>query len=97
MIYYLLDQAEADLVAITEYLAERNPTAAVRLLQALHRRWDLLTDQPFSGKAREDLRPGARSVIVGQYLSLYRVTDQGVEIVRVLHGKRDLSEEEFDE
>lgn len=96
MNYYLLSQAEADLLAILDYIAERNPAAAARLLQALHRRWDLLTSQPFSGKGRDDLRPGARCVVVGQYLSLYRVTDQGVEIVRVLHGKRDLATEHLE-
>ncbi|MGN6537514.1 MAG: type II toxin-antitoxin system RelE/ParE family toxin [Mesorhizobium sp.] len=97
MIYYLLDQAEADLVAIMEYIAERNPAAAARVLQSLHKRWDLLADHPFSGKGRDDLRPGARCVVVGQYLSLYRVTDQGVEIVRVLHGRRDLAAENIEE
>jgi len=97
VIYYLHGQAEADLLAIIEYIAERNPAAAASLLHAFRRRWDLLTDQPFSGKSRDDLRPGARCVIVGQYLSLYRVTDQGVEIVRILHGARDLTGEDIEE
>lgn len=97
MIYFLSDQAEADLVAIVDYFADRNPAAAVRLLRTLHKRWDLLTDHPFSGKGRDDLRPGARCVVVGQYLSLYRVMDQGVEIVRILHGRRDLEAEELQE
>ena len=94
MIYYLLDQARADLEGIAEYIAQRNPAAAVRLIDALHERWELLTLHPFSGKGRDDLRPGARSVIVGEYLTLYRITDSGIEVVRVMHGRRDIGSDD---
>jgi toxin ParE1/3/4 len=42
------------------------------------------------GRQRDELRPGYRSFPVGQYLILYRVTDESVEIMHILHGKRDL-------
>lgn len=56
----------------------------------LHRRWELLAAYPLSGAARDDVRPGLRYVVVGNYLSLYRVVDDDIEIVHVVHGRRDL-------
>jgi len=42
------------------------------------------------GRQRNELRPGYRSFAVGQYLILYRAVEKRVEIMHVLHGKRDL-------
>jgi toxin ParE1/3/4 len=88
--YRLLPQAESDVEAIGDYIAEQDPTAAVRLIEALVRRWDLLTLHPFSGAPRDDIAPGIRHLIVGEYLTLYRVGDDAIEIIRVLHGRRNI-------
>lgn len=90
MTYRLAPAAEADLEEIGDRIASEDPSAAMRLVDAPHRRWELLVDYPLSGAARDDVRPGLRYVVVGNYLSLYRVVDNGVEIVRVVHGRRDL-------
>jgi toxin ParE1/3/4 len=37
------------------------------------------------------LSEGLRSFPVGDYLVFYREADQGIEIVRVLHGSRDIA------
>ncbi|MER9771973.1 type II toxin-antitoxin system RelE/ParE family toxin [Mesorhizobium sp. M0220] len=50
---------------------------------------DLLTLHPFSGAPREDIAPGIRHLI-GEYLTLYRVREEAIEIVRVLHGRRKI-------
>ena len=50
-----------------------------------------LVDHPEMGAARDDIRPGLRYLISGSYLLLYRITDAGVEVVRAVHGRRDLS------
>ncbi|CDX13265.1 Plasmid stabilization system [Mesorhizobium sp. ORS 3324] len=90
MKYRLLPRAESDVEAIGDYVAGRNPNAAVRLVGALEQRWDLLTLHPFSGAPRDDIGPGIRHLIVGEYLTLYRVADDAIEIVRVLHGRRNI-------
>jgi toxin ParE1/3/4 len=95
LICYLLPQAAADLEEIGNYLSERSPRAAVQLVDAMNERWIRLLDYPFAGKARDDLRPGARCVIVGQYLTFYRVTDRGIEIVRILHGRRNITSDDI--
>jgi toxin ParE1/3/4 len=44
------------------------------------------------GRARPELRPDLRSFPYGAYLILYRAIDDGVEIVRVVHGARNLED-----
>ena len=89
MKYRLLPQAAVDLENIGDYVAGHDPRAAVRLVDALERRWDLLTLHPFSGAPRDDIAPGIRHLVVGDYLTLYRVGDS-IEILRVLHGHRNI-------
>jgi hypothetical protein len=42
------------------------------------------------GRARPELRSDLRSFPFGAYPILYRAIDDGVEIVRVVHGARNL-------
>lgn len=49
-----------------------------------------LRDFPGRGTARPEIGEGARSIVVGNYLVLYRVGAEAVEIVRFVHGARDL-------
>ena len=90
MRYRLLPQALVDLEAIGDYIAAHNPNAAVRLVDTLQRRWELLTFHPRSGAPRDDVSPGIRHVVVGEYLAFYRIGDDAIEIVRVLHGRRNI-------
>jgi len=46
---------------------------------------------PGTGRSRTDLGPTLRSVAVGDYLIIYRPIEGGIEIVRVLHGRRDIN------
>ncbi|MEG3147395.1 type II toxin-antitoxin system RelE/ParE family toxin [Sphingomonas sp. RT2P30] len=49
-----------------------------------------MAEFPSSGTPRPDIRSSARSVTIGAYLVLYRIVDDTVEIVRVLHAIRVL-------
>ena len=49
-----------------------------------------LAKWPYLGPAREDLRPELRYFVIAPYLLFYRIIPDGVEIVRILHGSRDL-------
>jgi len=42
------------------------------------------------GRLRDELADGLRSFPVGRYVIFYRPIPKGIEIVRVLHGARDL-------
>lgn len=84
-------EAEEDLLSIWGFVAEQNPVAADRLLDRFEKRWRQLQDHPYSGPPREDVGSGLRHLLIGDYLTLYRVSDDVIEIIRVLHGKRDIA------
>ena len=84
-------QAEADLIEIWLYIARDNIDRADALLDKLDERTQLLGKHPETGRRRDELMPGLRSLPEGEYVIFYRVTKVQVEIVRILHGRRDLS------
>jgi toxin ParE1/3/4 len=86
----LSNQARQDLIAIWEYIAENNFAAADRVLDTLDERMQLLADHPLLGPARPDIARDLRYLVSENYLILYRVLPDVVEIVRVLHGARNL-------
>ncbi len=49
---------------------------------------------PSSGAPRDDIASGIRHLVVGDYLTLYRVNDDAIEILRVLHGHRNIEAED---
>jgi toxin ParE1/3/4 len=85
-------QAERDLDAIWLFSADRFGTEqADRMLERLEEQFRLLAAQPRSGRARDDVRPGLRSVAIESYLIFYRVSSPGVRIIRIWHGRQDPS------
>jgi toxin ParE1/3/4 len=83
-------EAEQDLLEIWQYRAEHGSVeAADRLLRAIDTACRSLADGPFRGRARDELRPGLRSILVEAYLIFYRVGAGAVEVVGVLHERRD--------
>jgi toxin ParE1/3/4 len=84
------DQAETDLAEILDYVEERSPQAAERLARAIDDRCTLLSQLPLMGRTREELGPGLRSVVLEHYVLFYRVTATAVEVLRILHGIRDI-------
>lgn len=83
-------QAEEDLIEIWIYIAQDNPGAADRVLNEIEQRFYALADNPLMGRLRPDIAPELRYFAVGKYLILYRTIPDGVQIVRVIHGARDL-------
>lgn len=83
-------RADEDLIAIWLYIAQDSPSAADRLLDAIENRWGQLALYPLSGVARDEIEPGIRTLVTGQYLTLYRHLSDKVEILRVLHGRRKI-------
>lgn len=84
-------QAEADLIEIWRYgAAGTSPDAADFHLRELYAVCARLADWPNSGPARAEIAPGLRSVLVSPHVVFYRVTSTSVQVVRVLHGRRDL-------
>lgn len=84
-------QADDDFFEIWATIAEDNPPAADRMTDRIAGAARRLAGRPYLGPAREDLRSGLRYFVVSPYLLFDRVIPEGVEIVRIVHGSRDLS------
>lgn len=83
-------QAERDLVDIGNFIARDSPINAARFVSRIEEHCAFLAAHPLAGRARDELAPGLRSIAFGRYVIFYRALDDGAEIVRVLHGARDL-------
>ncbi len=84
---------EGDLDEIAGYIAQDNPTAAVRFVQKLRSRFASLCKHPLIGEDCSLLRPRLRRLTAFGYLIFFRADDSQLEIVRVIHGARDWSKE----
>ncbi len=86
-----LPRAIRDVDDIWLHIAADDPAAATRMVERLAAGVARLADFPESGPARPEIGAGARSIVVGRYLVLYRITGKYVEIVRVIHGAREIT------
>ena len=87
-----LELALDDLNAAVDYIAQENPQAATRIAQRIWELGELLGDNPNIG------RPGrlkhSREWVVSHtpYVLAYRVKQNQIEIMRVLHGRQSWPE-----
>ena len=88
--------AEEDLAEAYLHIGGDSAAAAEQLLDAVERAITLLLSRPRAGRAREFRSPrayGLRSWVVSgfeNYLIFYRPHPEGIEIVRLIHGARDI-------
>jgi len=85
-------QAASDLDEIENYIGADNPRAAVNFISQITENFGLLADNPGIGRRRDDIIPGLRSISEGNHLIFYRTRQDVVEILRILHGARDVDE-----
>ena len=83
-------QAEIDLEGILDYLDSQSTQAADRFAQRFDENCDLQAAYPQLGANAEELAPGLRYFTAGNYVVFYRPVTDGIEIIRILHGARDL-------
>ena len=83
-------RAGRDLEEIWFFVAQDDPVAADRWLDTVEEKLGLIAGNPLMGVARPDIAPELRYYPVGHYLLLYRLVAGGIEVVRVVHGARDL-------
>ncbi len=89
-------QVIQDLIGLATYIAEDNLDASDLFLQATEETFKQLGKIPQMGKLsqffNQNLAGIRQQAIKGfrKYLIFYRSTDEGIEILRVIHGVRDL-------
>ena len=87
-------EARDDLSQIWSYYAgAASRTTADNIVRRIGEACRLLEDHPLGGRARDEVRPGLRSIAANPHVVFYRVTADGnAQIVRVLDGRRDIEE-----
>ena len=83
-------RAAEDIAAVWDFIADDNPDAADHWVDQLDTQLRLLATQPLMGRARDELAPGIRSFPFGRYLVFYLPIGDGIDVVRILHGTRDV-------
>lgn len=82
------ESARHDARTIFTYIAERDLAAAERLLAAIELCAEGLTERPFM--YRPGRVPGTHEAVVHpNYILVYRVTAEAVEIVSVVHARQE--------
>ncbi|KWV58167.1 plasmid stabilization protein [Bradyrhizobium macuxiense] len=89
-------RAETDLDEIWLFIASDNIAAADRVVDRIGNIFQMLAENPLAGRQRPELGMSIRSFPAGNYVLFYEAFPNGVEIVRVLHGARDITPEDLD-
>ena len=90
--FLLAPAAAQDLNDIWDYVADDSLDAADGLLEKLYDQILALAKTPGMGHQREDLAEDRPLLFwpVGNYLILYRPQEGFIEVVAIVHGKRDI-------
>ena len=83
-------QAEVDILEIWDYIADDSIVQADRWVDALDEKLALWATQPMMGRSRDELSIGIRSFAFGRYVVFFQPTPDGIDVVRILHGSRDM-------
>ena len=92
----LHDEAFHDLDEISAYLGENSPRASVRFLESTQKAFQQISEKPYQGAPRDYDNPalvGLRVWAVPNFKNYgiyYLITLDTVEVLRVLHGARNL-------
>lgn len=89
--------ARADLRSIFKYIAAENPQAAASFVIDINLKIRSLAHSGFTGVARGEIAQALRGLPYSDRCIYFRVTDSHIYIVRILHGRQDISCEDFPE
>lgn len=82
--------ARLDFADVFRTIARTNPMTARRFVSKIERECDRHARFPLTGEARDDLGPDLRIFSVSSHVVIYRPIEDGIEVVRVVHGARNL-------
>ena len=86
-------EAIADIEDIAEYTTERwGPSQARSYIAALRKDIESLTEFALRYPMHESSQLGLRRMNSGHHLVFYLVTDQTIDIIRILHERMDVDE-----
>lgn len=83
-------EAEEDLLQLWVYIAQDNETAANNIFDQIEQKSLLYAENPEIGRTRPEIRSNLRSFVIAPYTVFYQPIDEGIIIIRILHGSRDV-------
>lgn len=83
-------KADADLISLWNYIAQESVSSADKLLSKIEEKSLLYAQNPRLGRLRPEIQPELRSFAVSPYVVFYTPIEDGIYIIRVLHGRRDV-------
>lgn len=86
----ILPAARADLIEIGDFIAQDDPRRAASFVAEIEAKMRAAAERPLSFPARDELHEGLRAARHGRYLIFFVEQGDEVQVVRVLHGARNL-------
>jgi plasmid stabilization system protein ParE len=90
--------AEGDLKEIWDYIGKDSPREAVRFITRIEQQLTTLEQYPErcpSVPENEVLGTGYRHILLGDYRTIFRISQKTVYILRIIHGSRLLDDSVF--
>ena len=88
------DNAVDHLVNIYEYISLNSPTYAKQMVDRITRRTVQIGDQPFSGRSVPEYQAeDVRELIEKPYRIIYRIKQDQIDVLAVIHGARLMPDE----
>ena len=91
MTFALTPDAEIDLLDIASEIGRDNPQRAPAFIEELLDRTALVANNPQLYRLRLEWGEAVRCARHGNYLILFELDDEGVLILRYLHGRRNIA------
>lgn len=88
--------AEVDLLDHLDYIADDNPDAALRFVEAIEKACERLAEMPNIGRIREFNNPRLMGIRMwpvpgfSRYIIFYQANEAQVRVLRILHSARDI-------
>ena len=89
--YKLTQVAKNDLKEIWRYTVQNwSEQQAEKYIYQLEKKFQDLVQNPHLGRSRSDIQKGYRSLLEGQHIIFYRVTNDIIEIIGIPHASMDV-------
>lgn len=94
--FILVPCVEDELWAIWTFIAQDNPDAATRVIEAAFKTFQSLAERPGLGRLRKFSNPRLTDIrswhisSFDNYLIFYRPVSEGVQVLHIYHGARDI-------
>lgn len=89
--FRLSARAQQDIAEISEFISRDNPVRALSFVRELRAKIATAAQSPLLYRERNELKQGVRAARHGQYMILFRLNNQIVEVLRVRHGASDVA------